>query len=287
MSGGDRRATFEATGTVWLRLALLALLPFAHAPTADAADEPIADNSFLVEEAYNQGPGVVQHISTFLHSTRGEGWSFSFTEEWPAPSQRHQISYTLVTAEAGGRRGLGDFALNYRLQAVGIEGGPVAFAPRLSVLVPTGDESAELGSGGLGVQLNLPLSVELGGRWVGHWNAGATRLFGARTESGRDADLSSFNLAQGLVWLARPRLNFLLEATFTRARTVGADGARDWDDVVLVSPGVRGGFDFPSGLQIVPGLAFPIRVGPGRGERSVFFYLSFEHPFGQARPALQ
>jgi len=26
-------------------------------------------------------------------------------------------------------------------------------------------------------------------------------------------------------------------------------------------------------------LAFPIGVGPSRGEKSVFFYLSFEHPF--------
>jgi hypothetical protein len=28
---------------------------------------PIQDNSFLAEEAYNQEPGVVQHIQTFTH----------------------------------------------------------------------------------------------------------------------------------------------------------------------------------------------------------------------------
>ena len=46
-----------------------------------------------------------------------------------------------------------------------------------------------------------------------------------------------------------------------------------------VSPGVRWSYDFDSGLQIVPGIAFPIGVGPSRHEKSVFLYLSFEHPF--------
>ena len=31
--------------------------------------------------------------------------------------------------------------------------------------------------------------------------------------------------------------------------------------------------------EIVPGLAVPIGIGPSRGDRQVFFYLSFEHPF--------
>ena len=31
-----------------------------------AAQAQIADNSFLVEEAYNQEPGVVQHINTLM-----------------------------------------------------------------------------------------------------------------------------------------------------------------------------------------------------------------------------
>ena len=46
-----------------------------------------------------------------------------------------------------------------------------------------------------------------------------------------------------------------------------------------MSPGVRAAFDLPSGLQIVPGVAVPFGVGPSDGERGVFVYLSFEHPF--------
>jgi len=38
---------------------------------------------------------------------------------------------------------------------------------------------------------------------------------------------------------------------------------------------------YASGLQIVPGFAVPLGAGPSRGDRSVFFYLSFEHPFAR------
>ncbi|HEY3168477.1 MAG TPA: hypothetical protein VGK57_14685, partial [Candidatus Binatia bacterium] len=57
----------------------------------------IEDNSFLIEEAYNQEPGVVQHIFTAAYTTtRGRhGWSFTFTQEWPVFSLEHQLSYTI------------------------------------------------------------------------------------------------------------------------------------------------------------------------------------------------
>ena len=48
---------------------VLAVLPAA----ARAAEEPapIQDNSFLIEEAYNQEAGVVQHIQTFSRARDG------------------------------------------------------------------------------------------------------------------------------------------------------------------------------------------------------------------------
>lgn len=47
-------------------------------------DVPIADNSFLIEEAYNQEAGVVQHISTFEMPTRGSDWSYNCSPSRPA-----------------------------------------------------------------------------------------------------------------------------------------------------------------------------------------------------------
>src|SRR5205807_8489329 len=62
----------------------------------------IQDNSFLVEEAYNQEFGVVQHIQTFQRLWNSKDWAYTFTQEWPVDANpRHQLSYTLVSAHSG------------------------------------------------------------------------------------------------------------------------------------------------------------------------------------------
>ncbi|MCU0917755.1 MAG: transporter, partial [Planctomycetes bacterium] len=147
----------------------------------------IQDNSFLLEEAYNQEDGVVQHTQTFQHVEAGD-WFYSFTQEWPVPTQKHQFSYTipyLHLDEPQAQTGFGDVLLNYRYQAV--LQGPVAFSPRVSLIMPTGNHREGLGNDTWGVQGNLPLSLELGDRWVTHWNLGATYLPGARSLAGVEA----------------------------------------------------------------------------------------------------
>jgi len=260
----------------------------AQSPPPQPRDEPppIEDNSFLIEEAYNQGPGVIQHINTFFRPTRGAGWMYTFTQEWPLGGQKHQLSYTVPLARVddapGGGSGLGDIAINYRHQ---IGGGENAFAlaPRLTVLLPTGASRRALGSGGTGVQVNLPFSAVLPARFVAHSNAGATYTPRARDTFGNRAATSSYTLGQSVIWLAHPKLNLMLESTWTSAQDVVAPGQTTRTTEFLLSPGVRGAIDFPSGLQIVPGLAFPFGIGSSRGQRAVFVYLSFEHPFGSSR----
>jgi hypothetical protein len=51
------------------------------------------------------------------------------------------------------------------------------------------------------------------------------------------------------------------------------------EESAWLSPGVRAAIDFSSGLQIVPGLAFPLGLGPTDGERRMLVYVSFEHGF--------
>ena len=74
----------------------------------------------------------------------------------------------------------------------------------------------------------------------------------------------------------------MLEAAWTSTAEVVSDGNTERTTATLVSPGVRGALDFPSGLQVVPGLAFPIAVGPNGGSWSMFAYISFEHAFASA-----
>jgi hypothetical protein len=243
------------------------------------AQAPIQDNSFLIEEAYNQEAGIVQHVSTFEVPDEGSDWAFSFTQEWPAPSQRHQLSYTVPLARLDGESGLGDVAIHYRYQALGLDGGPVALAPRVSLLLPTGDDGEGLGGGSAGIEANLPWSVEIARRWVVHWNLGGAFVPEAEAPDGSSVDTAAVRLGQGLVFLARPRLNLMLEAAWAREETPLAGGLREREESLFVAPGIRFAIDLPSGLQIVPGIAMPIGVGASDGERSIFFYLSFEHPF--------
>lgn len=253
------------------------------APRAASAQSPIQDNSFLIEEAYNQERGVVQHISTFSRARGSGDWAYTFTQEWPLPDQRHQVSFTLpvqeLHASEAPRKGLGDVALNYRYQAVGGGEAGLAVSPRVSLLLPTGRAADSLGAGGPSVQFNLPVSRTVGRRFVTHWNVLVTRTFSARDADGHRAATSSYGAGQSVVWLARPRFNVLVETLWTRTGSVAGDGLTTHTDGLLVSPGIRWAHDFRSGLQIVPGAAFTVGVGPSRGRDAVFFYLSLEHPF--------
>jgi hypothetical protein len=255
--------------------AILAAPSWASAQTPPAAPG-IADNSFLIEEAYNQEPGVIQHISSFLRFGAGD-WAYAFTEEWPAPSQTHQLSLTVPFVAAGGHSGLGDGAVNYRYQALDGSRGGVAFSPRLSVLFSTGDAERGLGSGGTGLQVNLPVSVQRGPRFVTHSNVGATWIPSARGPDRATASTRGFNAGQSVIWLARPSFHPLLELAWTRAETVAAPDRTGSADALYLSPGVRWAHNLKSGLQIVPGIAVPIGIGPSSGDTGLLLYLSFEH----------
>lgn len=243
----------------------------------DSEARKIRDNLFLLEEAYNQEPGVIQHIQTFQ---RGDGdWSYSFTEEWPAGGERHQLSLTapIVKGAAGSGAEWGDVLANYRLQALSRE--KVAFAPRLSLLLPTGNERAGAGRGGVGFQGNLPLSLDVHRQWVLHLNAGLTYVPRALdVEANTRWTAVDTAVGAALVWLPTYRVNALVEALH-QSSAAGASAPRE--SSFILNPGLRVAIDFKSGLQIAPGLSVPIEFRDGSRRTSAFLYLSFEHPLSR------
>src|SRR5690242_20883492 len=66
---------------------------------------PIQDNSFLVEEAYNQEDGVVQLISSFERLTNSHDGGYTRPDKGPFTSLRHQFTITLAGPNAGGSAG--------------------------------------------------------------------------------------------------------------------------------------------------------------------------------------
>src|ERR1041385_7110173 len=179
----------------------------------------IMDNSFLVEEAYNQETGVIQHIATAWYTEnhrageRIEAWNLSFTQEWPVFSQIHQFSYTIPYSfiRAGGRsvNGVGDVLLNYRFQAYFNETNLLAFAPRASLVLPTGNRFRALGDDTWGAQFNLPFSTAIGDDWFVHLNAGLTYLPDAA--SAQQRDLLSYNFGASAIYAMTRDFNVMLE----------------------------------------------------------------------------
>ena len=258
-------------------------IPQTGASDAAARSPGIQDNSFLVEEAYNQEPGVVQHIQQFLRDFRTGGWTYSFTQEWPVGGLTHQLSYTLAAArivrDDGRDAGLGDLMLNYRYQLVGNGEAAVAVAPRLSMLLPTGSFRRELGLGAVGLQAEVPVSVVLSEAFVAHGNAGVLWVPRARDARGDRADLVVPNVGGSVIWRAAPTWNLLCEAVWSGNASVAASDRVERKSVVLIDPGARFAWNFRSGLQIVGGIGVPLGFGSGPRTRSVLLYLSFEHPF--------
>jgi hypothetical protein len=253
------------------------------APSPKPAEpEPIADNSFLIEEAYNQEAGVVQHINTFMRMANGE-WAYSFTQEWPVKSIKHQFSITAIGMQLGEgtdrHRGKGDMAFNYRYQLKGGDPSKLSISPRISLIVPTGSVTRGMGQGGYGVQTNLPISVSLSKKVVTHWNAGATYTISAKDVDKNKANTLGFNLGQSVIYMLSNRVNLMLETAWNSNQAVVGPKQKETSYSLFLNPGVRWSWNFKSGLQIVPGIAVPIGFGPTKGKHGLFFYLSFEHPF--------
>jgi hypothetical protein len=248
--------------------------------------EGISDNSFFIEEAYNQERGVVQHIFTLDYGELGHGptkekaWNLSFTQEWPAPSQTHQLSYTIpysFVEESGvSRDGVGDIVLHYRYQAYFDEKSLTAFAPSFSLVLPTGDEDRGFGENTLGYQLNLPFSTTFGDKWFAHANAGMTFLPGAGP---KNRDLLDYNLGASLIYAATENTHFLLEWIGLWNKDSDS-GDREFE--TRIAPGVRHAWNIGE-AQLVLGAAAPVGLSSNTPDIGAFFYVSFEHAFRRSK----
>jgi DtxR family Mn-dependent transcriptional regulator len=259
---------------------------FAQAPAVRPPSEPfaIADNSFFVEEAFNQEARVFQNIVGALFE-EGGGFGLTFTQEWPAPSMKHQLSYTATLLSVDDEAGPGDVLLNYRYQLFEEGPGRVAMSPRVSLIVPVGDETRGLGDGGWGLQFNLPVSKQLNDFYV-HGNVGLTWLPSVGTDyypsaglrPADDVGLASPFVAGSVIYRIRPMFHLMFESVFDWRESVVAASVTDRETAAIFSPGARGGWNIGD-KQVIFGLALPVTRVSGETFTGVFGYFSFELPF--------
>jgi len=277
---GTRAASKVLVEAARVVVFVLALAGMARAQTPSPPPAPvqevkpapfqIVDNSFLVEEAFNQEPRIFQNIVGATWQEAGH-WQVTFTQEWPAPGTRHQLSYTLSGGSTGQRASFGDVLVNYRLQVLDEGPGRPAFSPRVSAILPSGREID--GAGDSGLQVNLPFSKQHHDFYF-HWNGGFTWL-----PRGERADLVSPAVAASAIYRLRPMVNLMLESVVGWQAGDSESGAVEHTASITISPGVRGGWNLKEDTQIVIGAALPVTRSAGDTSVALFMYFSYELPF--------
>lgn len=264
------------------RIALVSLAILCEWPAAAQEKDHrlaagIQDNSCLVEEAYNQEAGVVQHIGCLRR--QGHDWFFNFSQEWPLGSQSHQLSYTVPYSWLRGNgqsaQGTGDVMLNYRYQAIYESGTAPAFAPRVSLILPTGNWEMGTGNGSNGFQVLLPVSKIVSDRVTLHANAGVTSYLDVQ---GRHP--TSYLVGASVIYAVTRDFNFTLESLHEWSETVGETHEIERENSFTISPGMRYAFNLPAG-QLVVGAGVPIRFTKGASDYGIMLYTSFEHGFSK------
>jgi hypothetical protein len=293
--------TVRFAGMTGLALIAVTLFPLRVYPQDEEEPVSISDNSLLIEESYNQEQGVIQHIFNLVPSwehglNAKRNVAFTFTQEWPIFSQKHQFSYLIPlqryddeppndVLEGGG---LGDIFLNYRYQLLNDQTGDcVACAPRASLILPSGDWKKNLGNGALGYQIAFPVSKTFK-HWAWHFNAGLTKVPGAKGGVNPDLPFAGTNLdgnyvGGSVIYFLRPNFHLMLEQLNTWADNLTFEGTEEHQYIAYLSPGFRWAPYTEGDTQWVLGLGLPVGLSPDAPDVGVIFYMSFEHRFCRKR----
>jgi hypothetical protein len=255
----------------------------------------IEDNSMFLEEAFNQDPGAIQHISNFVFD-EGEV-TYSYTQEIPLFKSNHQISFTVPYSTV--KRpdqltaigiiqfpsGFGDLMIHYRPTIWGKNHPWAMVIPRFSLIIPTGSGQHGLGSGVWGSQFNLAVTKRFSRKILTTYNVGFTVMFKSHYDTydgnGKpvvvyERDIFMKNVGVGLIFLAHPKYNLMLEYASNFEEQILDDGAIESVQSSVVNPGFRFAFNVGR-TQVVPGLGFPLKFQNGEFlSSSTFIYFSIE-----------
>ena len=266
---------------VCLMIALSAIRAGAQSTTGTTGTAPssepweVLDNSFLVEEAFNQEAHIFQNSFTWQRDS-DDAWELSFTQEWPLGGITHQFSYTLPFSGGNGANAhVGDVLLNYRYQLSEEKAGIPAIAPRISAVLPTSDdESVDR----IGIETSVAVSKQIRDFYV-HGNAGFTWIQARKAiDAGHTVNLVSPQIAGSIIWRASRMFNLMLESVALFEQSLGATARPSRERVVTISPGFRYGWNIGD-RQIVLGAAVPVTTEAGESTTALFGYASYELPF--------
>ena len=172
--------------------------------------------------------------------------------------------------------------LNYRYQALEEGPGKPAFAPRFSLIIPTGNRDKGTGNGVVGYQWSLPFSKKVASRVALHANFGVTYLPHVRSPM-NDGELSPKRslvspwVGGSAIYALLPRLHLMLEWLGIIQDNINGSGRAVRTFNPLLSPGFRTAVVNEEDLQIVVGAGMPIGLNRQVNNLAGFFYFSVEH----------
>ncbi len=248
---------------------------------AYAQPSRISDNSFLIEEAYNQERGVVQHIVLLDKDWHTKDLGLSFAQEWPLGGQMWQGAYA-VSADWEFKEVWLDLQLRYQLWSR--DG--LAVAPSIAFSTSTAIKEANSQIDNK-FRVGIPISSELSQRLAFHLN-GSIESYGY-TQSGVSGAFPSQlgmsysayvpELGGSLVYQIKPTLDILVECIYSKTIKIFTEDITETTVEAVISPGFRHAWNFSSGAQMVGGFGLPIGLTDDVPDVSGLFYLSFEHSF--------
>ena len=264
---------------------LVLIVSFISA-SAQTPDMPINDNSFLIEEAYNQEKGVFQNILLMQieksEIADGVHYAFkgSFTQEWPLGGNKHQLSYSVPYWFNGPFEWLDNILINYRYQ---LEFKNLFFAPRISFQIPTAPGKENKFKG---IQFFIPASFEADKLWTFHFNAGYAT---GKCISNVDYDKVSYNTCTtggSIIYNLSNRFNLMFEALVTAEKTDRVYNSEYRLDSKTISsilnPGFRWAKNFKNDAQLDLGFSKPYSINDSDmkeeddSQFGVLLYFSYE-----------
>lgn len=241
----------------------------------------IEDNSFLMEEAFNQEWGVYQFIQKYQTSKVAKGYEYSFENEIPITDKTHQFSYEFSRGrgDADSDTAISDTTLNYRWQPLNKDG--MLLSERFGLIVPTGSVEKESGNGVYGFEFMQAATITINDRFMNHWNMGFSVLPNAETKGiDKKRTITSFTAGSSIIYLWKDNVNFLVEGVLESGQGVNPDGSKSSETSFTINPGARFAWDLEwKDTQIVPGISFPTELLNGPTEHGVLVYLSIEPKF--------
>jgi len=132
--------------------------------------------------------------------------------------------------------------------------------------------------------MSVPISVVHNNLVTTHWNLGTTITPSQKNPLGQTSDTFGVNAGQSFIFSVNNRFNLMRETGWASTESVVAKDKTVRDNTILLSPGMRWAYNFKSGMQIVPGVAFPTGVGPSSGDWGILLYFSIEHPYRKLKP---